>query len=47
MTDYDIVIDLARGDNEDEMLDEEILELQKESQIHRLGSTGAQKFLSE
>jgi len=47
MTDHDIVIDLAGGDNEDEILDEEILELQKESQIHRLEGTGAQKFLSE
>ena len=29
-----MVIDLAGGDSEDEMLDEEILELQKESQIY-------------
>ena len=34
MTDHDMVIDLARGDSEDEILDKEILELQKESQIH-------------
>jgi len=34
MTDHDIIINLAGGDSEDEMLDEEILELQKESQIH-------------
>jgi len=32
--DHDMVIDLAGSDSEDEMLDEEILELQKESQIH-------------
>jgi len=34
MTDYNMIIDLAGGDSEDEMLDEEILELQKESQIY-------------
>jgi len=34
MTDHDMVIDLARGDSKDEILDKEILELQKESQIH-------------
>ena len=34
MTDHNMIINLARGDSENEMLDEEILELQKESQIH-------------
>ena len=34
MTDHNMVIDLARGDSEDKILDKEILELQKESQIH-------------
>jgi len=34
MTDHNMVIDLARGDSKDEILDKEILELQKESQIH-------------
>jgi len=34
MTDHDMIINLAGGDSEDEMLDKEILELQKESQIH-------------
>jgi len=34
ITDHDMIIDLAGGDSEDEMLDKEILELQKESQIH-------------
>jgi len=34
MTDHDIIINLAGGNSKDEMLDEEILELQKESQIH-------------
>jgi len=34
MTDHDMIIDLAGGDSKDEILDEEILELQKESQIH-------------
>jgi len=31
MTDHDMVIDLARGDSKDEILNKEILELQKES----------------
>jgi len=34
MTDHDMCIDLARGVSENEILDKEILELQKESQIH-------------
>jgi len=31
MTDHNIIINLARGDTKDEILDKEILELQKES----------------
>jgi len=34
ITDHNMIINLARGDSEDEMLDKEILELQKKSQIH-------------
>jgi len=34
MTDHDMIINLAGGDSEDKMLDKEILELQKESQIY-------------
>ena len=34
MTDHDMIINLAGSDSEDEILDKEILELQKKSQIH-------------
>jgi len=34
MTDHDMIINLAGGDSEDEILDKEILELQKKSQIY-------------
>jgi len=34
MTDHDMIINLAGGDSKNKMLDKEILELQKESQIY-------------
>jgi len=39
MTDHDMVIDLGRGISEDEILDKEILELQKKNQIHNFKSS--------